>query len=129
VGDLRQKGSILSIDGTDKLHAWKESQDSRCDSVQGLREPTLLPPLPDEEMNFYVGLICRGIKLIADDGSKGHMDSKVFRAAEDVFEDKCYVGRGVGERHLKRGSMDLGMCAGGAPLSASYPHFLHADPW
>ena len=79
--NLSEKGYILEIDGTETFGAWKE--DSKCDSLVGLQEPSVFPPISstqifqdngtyntkevkaENDIDLFVGIMCRSIPLKA----------------------------------------------------------------
>ena len=77
--DISRKGRILKVDGTQIFGAWKEN--SKCDSLVDLQEPSAFPPLPSTQLkkehsardenetgvgndiDLFVGIMCRSIPL------------------------------------------------------------------
>ena len=77
--DISKKGYIHEIDGTKIFGAWKE--DSKCDSLVGLQEPSVFPPTVsnssnselysnskddqnvEQDIDLFVGIMCRSIPL------------------------------------------------------------------
>ena len=77
--NISKKGYIHEIDGTKIFGAWKE--DSKCDSLVGLQEPSVFPPIVsnssnselysnskddqnvEKDIDLFVGIMCRSIPL------------------------------------------------------------------
>ena len=77
--DISRKGYVLEIDGTKTFGAWKE--DSKCDSLVGLQEPSVFSPITpallnnknsantrdkqstENNIDLFVGIMCRSIPL------------------------------------------------------------------
>ena len=52
--DISKKGYIHEIDGTKVFGAWQE--DSKCDSLVGLQEPSVFPPTVSNSSNSEIDL-------------------------------------------------------------------------
>ena len=110
--DISKKGYIHEIDGTKVFGAWQE--DSKCDSLVGLQEPSVFPPTisnsssseinsnstfdqnVENDINLFVGIMCRSIPLkkvaTAKDESEStsrftkHINPIRFEPANYIFD-------------------------------------------
>ena len=109
--DISQKGYIHEIDGTKVFGAWQE--DSKCDSLVGLQEPSVFPPTVsnsskseldlnsknqnvEKDIDLFVGIMCRSIPLKKVDVAKNkneitsrftkHINPIRFEPANYIFD-------------------------------------------
>ena len=153
---ISQKGNMLDIEGMKTLGAWKDG--STCDSLVGLQEPSVFPPIQSEpeykeqlhntseneteesDFDIFVGIMCRSIPLkkvsspeYKTEKFTKHIKPIRYEPASYVFDrhsvpESCYYDT-VTKNDLPRGMLELQSCQQGAPLAVSFPHFLHADNW
>ena len=139
--DIFRKGYIHEIDGTKVFGAWKE--DSKCDSLVGLQEPSVFSPNILNDIDLFVGIMCRSIPLrkaksinnvnLTTPRFTKYIHPVRYEPASYIFdstadEESCYYND-LENQNLPKGVLGIQKCKFGAPFAVSFPHFLHANDW
>ena len=126
--DLRTKGEIQDIGGSQEFGVWESG--SRCDAVQGVQEPSLLPPMQaNRSIDLLIDLMCRAVPLMPSNTTRtysNHVQATRLTPSNLTFHskhEKCYFD----DDSLPDGILGIRKCCHGCPLAVSFPHFLNAD--
>ena len=127
-GNLRDKGKLVSIAGTEKFGIWKPS----CDAFVGDQEPSALPPdiRPEESFPVHLGVLCRAVEMVPgvrEGEFEDFPNSRRYVPSPDTFmNETCFASE---DTMLPTGSMSVRNCCEGTPVAVSFPRFLHGDKW
>ena len=85
-----EKGSIMAVNDAKTFGIWKSG--SKCDSIEGMQEPSMTPPLqdPTEDTSFsiLVSLMCRSVKFKSTQTTVDY--SPMAKATRMVPDNKTY---------------------------------------
>lgn len=124
----RELGKIVELDGKDKMKTWKTD---KCNEYRGT-DGLIFPPFQtiDQPVTFFIKQLCwnidlkyhektyvRGIRMRSFKYEIGNIAKDEERHCFCRRPDHCPIN----------GTIDLMPCVQ-VPITASLPHFLHADP-
>ncbi|XP_059614955.1 uncharacterized protein LOC132260689 [Phlebotomus argentipes] len=133
-GDIRQLAVILSLNGKKTVDFWAGDECNRMGGTDGSQFPPHFLRKKDK-LEVYIKDMCRKFPLEYEkdvtlfDG----IPAWRYRAPDDVFahpseneDNKCYCHKPIDECP-KSGLFNSSVCAYGAPIYLSFPHFFTGD--
>lgn len=130
--DITRYATIDNWNGMSKLPHWKTDE---CNAIHGT-DGTAFPPdlTPNTTLHIYNPDLCRSIPLVFQktvqrqgiDGYRFGPPTDLFDSVEAKPENDCFCT--TGPPCSQQGLFNMSACKFGAPLSVSWPHFLHGDP-
>ncbi|XP_055687525.1 scavenger receptor class B member 1-like [Lutzomyia longipalpis] len=133
-GDIRQLAKILSLNGEDSIDFWTSDECNLMGGTDGSQFPPHLLQKKDR-LELYIKDMCRKFPL------EYEKDVTVFdgipawryKAPDDVFanpkvnpDNQCYCHQ-TADECPKSGLFNSSICAYGAPIYLSFPHFYTGD--
>ncbi|XP_023237665.1 scavenger receptor class B member 1-like, partial [Centruroides sculpturatus] len=126
----RSMGEIIKFKGKPTLNTWGNEY---CDRINGSEGVTFRYPIRRKIQYFFLGPFCRSMRLdyMGNDDIYGiptkkfYMDS-MFISPHYIRANKCFCPDNEYCRY--NGTLPLGKCMFGLPITYSKPHFYGADP-
>lgn len=128
VKNIRDIGKIIDVNDESELETWDEGN---CNTINGT-DGLIFSPFrePEQPLAIYDGMACRTfyVPYVKKTSYRGISVGKYAFDFGDIAneeENRCFCREE--DECPPKGTMDLFPCIQAA-ISASLPHFLHADP-
>ena len=132
LGDVRQLGQILSVDGDEKLSFWRGDA---CNEIRGTDGSVFHPGITQNETLYIFNKdLCRSLPLVYQRpvaATAEKLPALRFSPPEDVFDNEspasCFCAEGEDKSvcsKLPSGLFNLSVCQFGSPVLLSWPHFF-----